>query len=577
MATTDLPAPDERGYRRVIAATKTYREELVVRLAGEVGLRPREMAHVRIGDGREYDLDGVVHTLLLVANPDGERLAYVPRDLWDDLAKYARERDRAENVPILDVSARRIQMIIREVGDRVDGLSVSSRSLRQSFARRSLDQGVDPRVVSSVGGWSSLDTVIGTLDRPDERAIVRSFAENGSSGSQTPDTDGQAGRHGPALNALLTTSSALESAASREEVETAACEALVDAGYDVAWIVGVRENGQEPDRRAWAGVDGVEGVPPLPSRVDATGSDPATETGVRVGRVRDVNTNSGPTSSATVAEIPIGHGETAYGTLAVATSPSADVAERERAVLADLGRRVGHAIAAITHRRLLRADTVVELEFHTTDERSFLVETARECECSFELEGQAPVAERRLVLYVEVSGTAPETIVDRARESDGVARARLIRSSGDDAVVELVVSGESVASTLTEYGGNVTAYSVDGEGGAVTAEFPTDIDVRGVVGGVTSAFPDTEFVAKREAPHAVSSPPSMGELATVDLTEKQRSVLRAAYLAGYFDWPRGTTAEELADTLDISSPTLHNHLRKAQRSVLDELFEERPE
>jgi predicted DNA binding protein len=32
----------------------------------------------------------------------------------------------------------------------------------------------------------------------------------------------------------------------------------------------------------------------------------------------------------------------------------------------------------------------------------------------------------------------------------------------------------------------------------------------------------------------------------------------------------------LADTLDISSPTLHNHLRKAQRSILDELFDDDP-
>ncbi|MFC7027627.1 helix-turn-helix domain-containing protein [Halomicroarcula sp. GCM10025710] len=47
------------------------------------------------------------------------------------------------------------------------------------------------------------------------------------------------------------------------------------------------------------------------------------------------------------------------------------------------------------------------------------------------------------------------------------------------------------------------------------------------------------------------------------MTDRQAEILRAAYLAGYYAWPRDTTAEELAESLDISSPTLHQHLRRA--------------
>jgi len=49
-------------------------------------------------------------------------------------------------------------------------------------------------------------------------------------------------------------------------------------------------------------------------------------------------------------------------------------------------------------------------------------------------------------------------------------------------------------------------------------------------------------------------------------------VLQAAYHSGYFEWPRGTTAEELADSLSVSAPTLHNHLRKAQQKLLTAFF-----
>jgi hypothetical protein len=49
-------------------------------------------------------------------------------------------------------------------------------------------------------------------------------------------------------------------------------------------------------------------------------------------------------------------------------------------------------------------------------------------------------------------------------------------------------------------------------------------------------------------------------------------VLRTGYLAGYFDWPRRSTAEEVADTMDISSATLHGHVRKSLRELLDVFF-----
>nr|WP_255457504.1 helix-turn-helix domain-containing protein [Halorussus sp. JP-T4] len=52
------------------------------------------------------------------------------------------------------------------------------------------------------------------------------------------------------------------------------------------------------------------------------------------------------------------------------------------------------------------------------------------------------------------------------------------------------------------------------------------------------------------------------------MTEKQRTALQAAYFGGYYEYPRESTGEEVADSLDISSPTLHQHLRAAQRKLV---------
>ncbi|MFW5937548.1 MAG: bacterio-opsin activator domain-containing protein [Halanaeroarchaeum sp.] len=572
---TDGPLPD-REYRRVLDATRTYREELVVRLAGEVGLRPREMAEITLADGRRYAVEGTVHHLLGIEGSNGHRLAYVPDDVWDALVKFGRERDREEADTVFDVSARRLQMLVGEVGDRVRGVTVSSRALRRTFARRALADGVDPRVIQRVGGWASLDTVGDLLDEPEVDDVVRAFSTTGTTERESPDEARGKRSSAMAVDALVDASARLEASTSRADVEQVACEALVDAGYDAAWLLGTGTDAENRTVRATAG-DVGERAGGDAVTVDALEAVPGAETtGERVLRHDDVGEIPGLDSRHVVAVVPVEYGDTTYGSLAVVSSDGGAFAARERTVLVDLGRRLGQAIGAVTRRRLLRADTVVELEFETTADGSFLVSTARECGCSFSLEGLAPVSERSLVLYVRVRGTDPETVVDRATRVDDVSRARLIRTGSEDSVVELVVSGASVAVTLTEFGGNVTEYVVDGDGATVVAEFPTDVDVRGVVEGVTAAYPDTEFVAKRDTSHSVSTHSSLREMATDDLTDKQRSVLRSAYLAGYFDWPRGTTAEELADALDISSPTLHNHLRKAQRSILDELFDDRP-
>lgn len=60
------------------------------------------------------------------------------------------------------------------------------------------------------------------------------------------------------------------------------------------------------------------------------------------------------------------------------------------------------------------------------------------------------------------------------------------------------------------------------------------------------------------------------------LTDRQATVLQTAYLAGYFESPRESTAEEVATSLDITGSTLIHHLRRSQRKLLDVFHDEDP-
>lgn len=52
------------------------------------------------------------------------------------------------------------------------------------------------------------------------------------------------------------------------------------------------------------------------------------------------------------------------------------------------------------------------------------------------------------------------------------------------------------------------------------------------------------------------------------LTGRQREVIQAALDAGYFEWPREITSDELADQLDITRATCLEHLRKAEAKLI---------
>lgn len=55
-----------------------------------------------------------------------------------------------------------------------------------------------------------------------------------------------------------------------------------------------------------------------------------------------------------------------------------------------------------------------------------------------------------------------------------------------------------------------------------------------------------------------------------DLTGRQREVVQTALEAGYFEWPREISSEDLAAKLDITRGTCLEHLRKAESKLLRE-------
>jgi DNA-binding CsgD family transcriptional regulator len=57
------------------------------------------------------------------------------------------------------------------------------------------------------------------------------------------------------------------------------------------------------------------------------------------------------------------------------------------------------------------------------------------------------------------------------------------------------------------------------------------------------------------------------------LTARQREVLRTAHRLGYYAVPREASTDEVADVLGLDDSTVAEHLQRAERNLLDRLFE----
>ena len=373
---------------------------------------------------------------------------------------------------------------------------------------------------------------------------------------------------------------ALVGATTVEELKRAVAETLATPGlYDDVWISVTASDGSPVRMRATE--DGPrsadsEGLPPVleaPEDLDAADVPEAFESANERGS--DIVTDGtqdlpGDGNWTTVALV---YGRTVYGAIALHTDREEGFGERELAVLDELGETIGHALTTIERTHLLLSDSHVEVDLQTTGPDSLLVALSETTGAEWTLDGFVPATDGEFLAYLSTDtsgGTTGDGMgVDAARSHPGVGEVRVLSTDGGT-TLEVRAERGMLAHPLMEAGANVTSATATGGRCEFSVELSPDANVRAVVDRVCEEFPGTELLAKREG-EPTGDEPLPDE---TDMTDRQREALEAAFRAGYFDWPRESTAEEVADSLDISSPTLHSHLRKAEDRLLSEFFEE---
>lgn len=380
----------------------------------------------------------------------------------------------------------------------------------------------------------------------------------------------------------------LVGATTREEVEELVCKRLAETDLYEFTVIGEREmTGDRIVCRTAAGEhDGILDLI-VESGADADGSRGPEYATLETGETRVVrhlvDDESVPESVRREAfarglqssiVVPLRYGDTTYGVLSVyALDPDA-FSERERESLETLGVTTGFVINATRQRNLLLSDTVIELTFRITD--AFFATASAQLDCELAVEGIVPLDAASLLCYVRVDGAEPDVLLELADDRSDVDAGRVIHESATETggFTEVTVSGRSPILTLATYGATVRTAEFDRGTGLIVAEVAPSSDIREVVEAVGERFPRSELLSKLDRERPIETVQEFRSGLHDRLTDRQRNALQMAYYGGYFESPRDSTAEELAETIGISSPTLHHHLRAGQRKLLDAFFDD---
>jgi integrase len=177
-------------YRELPRQAHSGLAEVAIRLMGDCGLRVGEVPDVTPADIRRYT-DGRHYKLAVTGGKDttGEyddgkyRETWLPVDLEAHINRIVQNavNDIGPEDPIIDRSKRTLQQWVDRAADAAadetaiaEYRRVSTHDLRRCWAHHLLvEEGVSPRIVMALGGWSSYDAIEPYLAAPTEDNIIQ--------------------------------------------------------------------------------------------------------------------------------------------------------------------------------------------------------------------------------------------------------------------------------------------------------------------------------------------------------------------------------------------------------------------
>jgi predicted DNA binding protein/putative methionine-R-sulfoxide reductase with GAF domain len=272
-----------------------------------------------------------------------------------------------------------------------------------------------------------------------------------------------------------------------------------------------------------------------------------------------------------VLSIPLVHEGTLYGIVSMYAKAENGFSESMRSVLEELGELLADAVVSKVQKDALHADETVELSFDIQSQACIVDQLVAATDCSIKLDGIVPQSGETTLLFTRVADGTAEQVVTHAEQISHVERSRLI-TSNEDPLVELQVSGSFIGTKIANSKYVLVDLQATTEQTSVTIEVPSGADTREAIALLESEFENVQLRSKQHTNRLSDSETPLPEDLLQTLTTRQREVIEIAYRVGYFDSPRRASGGEIAEMFGFSSTAFHQHIRKAQSKLFEQLL-----
>jgi predicted DNA binding protein len=237
-----------------------------------------------------------------------------------------------------------------------------------------------------------------------------------------------------------------------------------------------------------------------------------------------------------------------------------------------LGDMVANAITAVERKRSLVSDKRFELTFRVSGPECLFSELADVLEARVTFEKLVQQTGNTTV-FVTVDDVDPAAVRALPAEIGPVHEAEVLRERPTgETTARIDITRPFLGTLLPKWGASVSEITTSGSSVRVVATVPKNDLVSLIRTSLRDHFSSAELVSKRRINDSDTTENEREQIGN-ELTERQLEVLQTAYHAGYFESPRATTGEAVADLLDISPQAFYQHVRKIERKLVESIIE----
>lgn len=270
----------------------------------------------------------------------------------------------------------------------------------------------------------------------------------------------------------------------------------------------------------------------------------------------------------TVLSIPLVRDGVVYDVITVYSSNMNGFTETHEMLLENISTLTLNHARMIDRQRDHQDNNYTIVTFNFTDDSFPLQELADRFDSEIHFDTVVRSTAESVTLMIEIVEGDRQSVPQHADDVSGIQSARLI-GTDDSQQVLVELTRPCRLHKIEKHGGQIVHSTSAPDENELRLQITDGASVRPVLDYVASQFDRTELIAKEDAEKldAVVNDP-------IDsLTDRQLEILNAAYCGGYYETPREINGEELAESFDISSPVIYNHLQAAHRKILGHIFD----